>query len=588
LGKKMKKYVFISAGITFLLICTSFVSSSNSFDNELIISNKGPISCNHQGYVIGSGGNCWLNEFTLSNPSDLNCICEGSGLDTYGGAITRDNVIYTSEYATGILYLIDPESCDWYAIGGGGAGSSAISFDPITEYLFSTDGSNLYKIDVETGEQELVGTFDSVQFMEGLAFDTDGTLYGWDKVNDMLWVIDKETAEETQVGSLGIDIAYNSDGDFCKEDNILYITIPGPPPNYRDQLYECDTETGECGHIGQFPEDFTVSIFVIPWINHPPSTPCCPRPMNGTTGVISGPWFTFEGCNDPDGDTVTYDIYFGTTNPPPKVISNGSSPQYDPGPGEFPEPNTTIYWKFVCWDEHGASAEGPIWHYTIPPNYPPYPAKNPNPPDGAEEVPVNAILNWTGWDPNGWDELKYDVYFGLYDPPTQQTSNQTDPWFDPYNSGDMSLFEDYYWKIVTWDREEESSIGPVWTFSTGHNCSFPDPIIDGPSSGRVNVVYNFTFYVETEDRFCFEVNWGDGSPIEIYCPKFNLSYVIANHTWDKMGIFTIWVRCLDEYGQYGEWFSHQMTISRQKMLTYSILNSFFIRYPLLEVFLRLI
>lgn len=342
----MKKYVIFAAGITFLLIFSSFVSSSrNVLEFEHNSNQNDILSCNHLGYVLGPGSDCWLYDFTLNNPSNLSCVCEGDSYNTYGGAITKDNLIYTTEYGTGIIWVIDPESCDWYSIGGGGLGSSAISFDPITEYLFSTDGSDLYKIDVETGEQEYIGAFDSVQFMAGLAFDTNGTLYGWDKVKDMLWLIDKETAKETQVGSLGIDIAYNSDGDFCKEDNILYITIPGPSPNYIDQLYECDTETGGCSRIGQFPEDFSVSIFVIPWINHPPYKPYNPRPMNGTTGVVSGPWFTCK-TGDPDGDNLTYDFYFGVTNPPPLVMSNVSELWYDPY-GVWPLFNTTFIGRLM-------------------------------------------------------------------------------------------------------------------------------------------------------------------------------------------------------------------------------------------------
>jgi len=583
----MKKYVIIATGITFLLICTSFVSSSrNVLEIEHIINQNGILSCDHIGYVLGSGGDGWLYEFALSNPGDLTCVCEDGSCSTYGGAITKDNLIYTAEYGTGIMWMIDPESCEWVPIGGGGASPTALSFDTISGDLYSTDGAHLYIIDIETGEQYLIGDFGIVDFMIGLAFNTEGTLYGWDIVDDTLWIIDTETAELTEVGSMGINLNYVAEGDFCKEDDILYITILGPPPDYQYQLYKCDTETGECSYIGQFPEDFELSIFLIPWINHPPCKPHNPRPMNGTTGVASGPWFTWEGCDDPDGDMVLYDIYFGITNPPPKVVSNGTTPKYNP-PGGLPGPNTTIYWKIVCKDEHGAKAEGPIWHFTIPPNYPPYPAKNPNPPDGAEQVPVWAVLNWTGWDPNGWDELKYDVYFGLYDPPSQQIWNQTASSFDPYGpDGDMQLFETYYWKIVTWDKEGEKGIGPVWTFSTAF-CGLPVPKIVGPTRLKVNVEYNYTFSIDTEDRICFEVKWGDGTS-EIICPPLNLSEVIANHTWTMMGNFTIWVRAFNEYEEYSEWGQLSVSITRHRTYSFSIFSLIIERYPLLEVFLRLI
>jgi len=583
----MKKFVIIAAGITFLLICTSFVSSSrNSIENDYFNQNV-LYSCNHKGIIISDS----LYEFTLSNPNDLTDICEKDSRYFFScGTWSNEDLIYCCEYDSGILYIIDPETCEMQSIGGGGSGILGLAYDPYYEFLYgSTSGNELLKINPSTGNQEYIGSFGSgIQYMVGMTFDSDGNLYGWDLGNDKLWMIDIETGEATEVGGLGINLNYGFDGDFCKEDDILYIPTlsSGPDPPY--VLYECDKETGDCSYIGQFESDINVNALVIPWEsnteNNPPYVPHNPRPMNGTTGIISGPWFSWEG-GDPDGDEVCYDVYFGISNPPPMVANNISGTIWDQY-YDF-EPNTTIYWKIVAWDPHG-STEGPIWVFKIPPNYPPYPAKNPDPPDGAEQVPVNAVLNWTGWDPNGWDELTYDVYFGLYEPPTQQTNNQTHNYYDPYGSGDLQMFETYYWKIVTWDREGEKGIGPIWTFSTGDNCCPPDPIIVGPNSGRVNVVYNYTFYIETEDRVCFEVDWGDGSPREIYCPPYNLSYVIANHSWDKMGEFTIRVRTSDIYGGYSDWEILRVTIPRIRITNYLLFNFILERYPLLGVFLRLI
>jgi len=90
--------------------------------------------------------------------------------------------------------------------------------------------------------------------------------------------------------------------------------------------------------------------------NNPPYEPSNPYPENGSIGI--------PGClewtgGDPDGDTVTYDVYFGKTNPPLMKISNISRTIYCPG---IPwEDYTTYYWKVRAWDEHGASTKGPIW-----------------------------------------------------------------------------------------------------------------------------------------------------------------------------------------------------------------------------------
>ena len=65
--------------------------------------------------------------------------------------------------------------------------------------------------------------------------------------------------------------------------------------------------------------------------------------------------------NTLQNDTMTYDIYFGTISPPPKVMSNQTETSYDP---EILEYNTTYYWQIIAWNDQGESAEGPIWSFT--------------------------------------------------------------------------------------------------------------------------------------------------------------------------------------------------------------------------------
>lgn len=46
--------------------------------------------------------------------------------------------------------------------------------------------------------------------------------------------------------------------------------------------------------------------------------------------------------SNPDGDTVTYDVYFGTSSPPPLVSSAQAAATYDPGTLSY---STTYYWR---------------------------------------------------------------------------------------------------------------------------------------------------------------------------------------------------------------------------------------------------
>lgn len=94
--------------------------------------------------------------------------------------------------------------------------------------------------------------------------------------------------------------------------------------------------------------------------NQPPSQPSNPNPADGATNVSTTPTLSWT-CTDPDGDTLTYDIYFGTSSTPPLVASNHTSSSYNPGTLQY---NTTYYWKVVAKDGKGGETAGPIWSFT--------------------------------------------------------------------------------------------------------------------------------------------------------------------------------------------------------------------------------
>jgi hypothetical protein len=95
--------------------------------------------------------------------------------------------------------------------------------------------------------------------------------------------------------------------------------------------------------------------------NQPPATPSNPTPNNGATDRDIETDLSWT-CYDPNpDDTLTYDIYFGLTSPPPKIITNQSATSYDPGKLDS---NNVYYWRIVAWDSQGASTFGLIWHFT--------------------------------------------------------------------------------------------------------------------------------------------------------------------------------------------------------------------------------
>lgn len=118
----------------------------------------------------------------------------------------------------------------------------------------------------------------------------------------------------------------------------------------------------------RFPFDayYVDQVAATTWINSPPNLPGEPTPEDGATGVNIDADLSWVG-GDPDaGDTVTYDVYFGTTTSPPLVTSNQPATTYDPGTMMY---DSTYYWKIVAWDNHDTSRVGPVWSFTTRPEW---------------------------------------------------------------------------------------------------------------------------------------------------------------------------------------------------------------------------
>jgi len=133
--------------------------------------------------------------------------------------------------------------------------------------------------------------------------------------------------------------------------------------------------------------------------NNPPYAPSNPSPANGSTGVSVTANLEWSG-GDPDvDDTVTYDVYFGTTSSPSHVAFNLSGLIYHPITMAY---NIIYYWRIVAWDNHGAMRVGQLWHFTTmtAPNNPPI-FGTPSPANESINNPLNLIWSIPINDPEG-------------------------------------------------------------------------------------------------------------------------------------------------------------------------------------------
>ena len=229
--------------------------------------------------------------------------------------------------------------------------------------------------------------------------------------------------------------------------------------------------------------------------NYPPGTPSSPEPGNEATNV---PWnveLHWRAVSDPNGDPVTYDVYFGKDEADLKLQTrpNPKDTVYDPNDPEFDEmypslqgllfENTKYYWRIVAWDnqEENNNRTGPVWSFTTAANSPPNTPNTPTP--ANNEIDVNAvtsILQWRGSDPNEWmgDKLSYDVYFDEHKLGSGQVLPKiSNKWgaeyWNPKNNSEtgvilprLKYYTKYLWQIEAFDLYMSRKLGPEWSFTT--------------------------------------------------------------------------------------------------------------------------
>ena len=200
--------------------------------------------------------------------------------------------------------------------------------------------------------------------------------------------------------------------------------------------------------------------------NTPPNAPSNPDPADAETNVLLNHVLSWA-CSDPDGDLLSYDVYFEANDPTPdNLVSEGQTETtYNPGTMSL---ETTYYWRIVAEDEYGATTSGPVWSFTTRDNDPPNTPSAPSPANGATNVKVNSDLSWTCSDPDG-DPLTYDVYFGNTSNLVKVSSNKSGANYNPI----LEYNTTYYWKIVAWDGFGASNSGEVWSFTTGNPPNKP-------------------------------------------------------------------------------------------------------------------
>lgn len=180
-------------------------------------------------------------------------------------------------------------------------------------------------------------------------------------------------------------------------------------------------------------------------------------------------------------------------------------------------------------------------------NDPPYEPSDPNPEDGAVDVGINTHLRWTGGDPDQGDKVSYDIYFGLTQTPSLVSENLSNPTYDP---GELAFETTYYWKIIATDKQDITTDGPLWSFTTEQCTNDPPNKPDTPSGPtRTRNRYAYEYCTRSSDPnndgLYYNWSWGDGNYSGWLGPYENRERCWAQYNWTEPGTYQVRVKAMD-------------------------------------------
>jgi hypothetical protein len=167
----------------------------------------------------------------------------------------------------------------------------------------------------------------------------------------------------------------------------------------------------------------------------------------------------------PDGArTGTWDVFLGTSDPPPLVARGVNQMQYSASLNG----NARYYWKVrntmqvLC---RMVTNESPVFTFMSRKveNQPPTEPAVPRPADGSGNELTAQMLTWQGGDPEN-DAVLNDVWFGAGSPSVQI---QVDAPELSVFVGNLETNTEYEWRVTARDSHSNQTEGTIWRFTTG-------------------------------------------------------------------------------------------------------------------------
>ncbi len=189
------------------------------------------------------------------------------------------------------------------------------------------------------------------------------------------------------------------------------------------------------------------------------------------------------------------------------------------------------------------------------------PPSKPSTPSGPNVCNVNVLYNFSIQisDPDG------DAVRAGWD---WNNDDMVEEWSSFHSSGEVvevshkwSSGGEYYIKVLVEDRVGDRSIFSDPLVVTV-NLPPTDLDVDGPTSGRINIDYNYTVSAVDPDGddIYYYVDWGDGTDTGWVGPYKSSEIVVFSHSWSARGFYSVKVKAKDIYDAESNWVTERVSM----------------------------
>ncbi len=249
------------------------------------------------------------------------------------------------------------------------------------------------------------------------------------------------------------------------------------------------------------------------------AAPSDPHPASGEVDEPLEVTLTWSA--GPEADT--FDLFFGTVDPPPPYQAGLSDPFFDLPPlvsGQH------YYWRVEAINECSRTSSG-VWDFStcIVPAVP----GSPDPANGAGGTALTVTLDWS--DTVG--AVSYNLYFGDSSPPGFHAGGLT---HSEYDLPDLDEGTQYHWRVEALNGCG-ATLAAEWDFTT---CVTPGPpTLVYPPHGAVDLPTAITLDWSTvPEADSYTVYFGDSSPPPLYQSEMTETYLAVDGLSD--GITYYW------------------------------------------------